>query len=87
MGNYTYKRSSETVEVRLNVESSNGNKATETTTFLGAAEDEKTKAILKERDDLKAQVDALTKQNADQADRIQQLERNLKVLQARLGIQ
>lgn len=89
-GSYTYVRSSDDVEVRVGVENAGGEKVEETTTFLGPAKsdsDEKTKSMEKERDDLQAEVDRLKQENADQADRIQQLERQLKVLQARLGIQ
>ncbi len=92
-GNYAYKRTSDDVEVRMRVENSGGTQAeSKTTTFLAAVpaqavDDEKVKALEKERDDLQAEVDRLKGENAGQAERIVQLERNLKVLQARLGIQ
>ena len=92
-GNYAYKRTSDDVEVRMRVENSGGTQAeSKTTTFLAAVpaqavDDEKIKALEKERDDLQAEVDRLKGENAGQAERIVQLERNLKVLQARLGIQ
>jgi hypothetical protein len=91
-GALTYQRTSNDVAVRMNVENAGGVRAEDVTTFLAAAPgkaaaDENTKAIEQERDELKAEVERLKNENADQADRIQQLERNLKVLQSRLGIQ
>jgi hypothetical protein len=91
-GSFTYKRTSDDVEIRMTVENSNGEKlAEEATTFVAAGPsrdtDETLKAIEQQRDDLKDEVDRLTKENAAQAVRIQQLDRSLKVLQARPGIQ
>lgn len=92
-GNYAYQRTSDDVEVRMRVENSGGSQSeSKTTTFLAAvpakaADDEKLKALEKERDDLQAEVEQLKNENSEQAARIVQLERNLKVLQARLGIQ
>jgi hypothetical protein len=88
---YTYQPASDDVEVRLSVENANGDKVEETTTFLGAAPvksdpDEKAKAA--EADAAKqAEIDRLQRENAAQAARIQELERNLKILQSRLGQQ
>ena len=92
-GNYSYQRATQDVEVRMSVETASGERSeSRTMTFLAAsptapADDEKLKALERERDDLKAQVDRLKSENGVQADRIIQLERNLKVLQARLGVQ
>ena len=91
-GSFNYQRVSDDVEIRMSVENASGKKAEEATTFLGPSpaktgEADKMKAVEQERDDLKAQLDQLQQQNAAQAARIQQLERSLKVLQSRLGIQ
>ena len=89
-GAFTYQRTSDDVEVRMSVESAGGEKAEETSTFLGLApvkSDEKVKAAETERDGLQAEIDRLRKENAAQAGRIQELERNLKILQSRLGAQ
>jgi hypothetical protein len=90
-GSFTYQRASDDVEVRMSVENARGDKVEETTTFLGAApvqpdSGEKAKAE-KERGDLQAEIDRLRSQNAGQAARIQELERTLTILQARLGAQ
>jgi hypothetical protein len=88
---YTYQPASDDVEVRMSVENANGDKVEETTTFLGAAPvksdpGEASKAA--EADTAKqAEIDRLQRVNADQAARIQELERNLKILQSRLGQQ
>jgi proteasome lid subunit RPN8/RPN11/cell division protein FtsB len=92
-GNYSYKRASDDVEVRMSVEDASGLKTdSKTTTFLGAApvkpaDDAQVKALQQERDDLKAQVEQLKSENAAQAQQILQLQRNLKILEARLGVQ
>ena len=88
---YTYQPTSDDVEVRLSVENANGGKVEETTTFLGAAPvksdpDEEAKAAA-EVAAKQAEVDRLQRENAAQAARIQELERNLKILQSRLGQQ
>jgi proteasome lid subunit RPN8/RPN11 len=90
-GAFTYRRASDDVEVRMSVENAGGEKVEETTTFLGAApvqsdSEEKAKAE-KERGDLQAEIKRLQQENASQAARIQELERNLKILQSRLGAQ
>jgi hypothetical protein len=91
-GAFTYQRISDDVEVRMSVENASGDKVEETTTFLGATSapsdsGEKAKAAEKERGDLQAEISRLRNDNAGQAARIQELERNLKILQARLGAQ
>ena len=91
-GNFKYERTTDDVEIQLTLDEPGGDKAEEATTFLGASptkadSDTNVKAIEKERDDLKQEVENLKRENAGQAERIQQLERNLKVLQSRLGIE
>ena len=91
-GAFTYQRTSDDVEVRMSVENANGEKVEETSTFLGLApvqsdSDEKAKAAEKERSDLQAKIDSLKNENASQAARIQELERTLTILRARLGAQ
>jgi proteasome lid subunit RPN8/RPN11 len=92
-GSFSYQRVTDDVEVRMTVQDAAGEEVdSKTTTFLGtaptkAADDEKIKAIEKERDDLKAEVNRLKGNNAQQAEQILQLQRNLKVLQSRLGIE
>lgn len=92
-GSYSYPRTSDNVEVRMSMENARGGKTdTKTTTFLGAApsnplDNEKVKALEQERDELKAEVERLKSENSAQADRILQLQRNLKILEARLGVQ
>ncbi len=89
-GSFAYKRVSDDVVVHLTIETAGGGRFTETTTFLGpppaAADSSNVKQLEQERDDLKAEVDRLTKQNTSQAKRIQQLDRSMKVLETRLGI-
>ena len=41
------------------------------------------KALQQQRDDLQEQVDKLTRENESQAEHIQELERTLRILQAR----
>lgn len=92
-GTYSYQRTSDDVEVRMSVENSGGDRTdSKTTTFLSPApvkpaDDDKIKALEQERDALQAQVNKLKSENSTQADRILQLERNLKVLETRLGVQ
>jgi hypothetical protein len=89
---FSYKRTSGDVEVRMRVENAGGEPVEETTTFLGAAPadsgaDANAKAAEKERDALQAEVERLRRENAGQAQHIGELERNLKILQSRLGAQ
>ena len=91
-GTFNYERTTDDVEIQLTLDEPGGAKAEEATTFLGATptkadSDTNVKAVEKERDELKQEVETLKRQNAEQTDRIQQLERNLKVLQSRLGIE
>lgn len=86
---FAYKRTSEDVEVRMSVENAGGTKVEETTTFLGAppvkVDADQPAVADKESEALQAEVDRLKRENAGQAARIQELERDLKILQSRLG--
>jgi hypothetical protein len=87
-GDFTYQRTSDDVEVRLSVENAGGDKVEETSTFLGAAPaqtEAEAKAEAEQARILQSEIDRLKNQNAGQAARIQELERNLKILQSRLG--
>ena len=89
-GSFNYLRKSADVEVRMTVEDSAGEKTQEASRFLGSApvagDPNELDAIRLERDSLQDQIAALRAQNQKQADRIQQLERTLVILQTRLGI-
>ena len=88
-GNFTYSRKTGDVQVRMVVTGS-GVPIEEGSRFLGAApvaidanEADLTKV---ERDALQDEVTRLRAQNGQQAERIQQLERNLTIMRSRLGI-
>ena len=89
-GSFNYLRKSADVEVRMTVEDSAGEKMQEASRFLGsapaAADPNELDAIRLERDSLQDQIARLQAQNKQQAERIQQLERTLVILQTRLGI-
>jgi hypothetical protein len=90
-GVFTYQRKSGDVEVRMTVENSDGAKTQEASRFLGrppapVASSADLADMRKRRDDLEAEVDRLRRENAQQSQRIQQLERTLRVLETRLGI-
>ena len=89
-GSFNYLRKSGDVEIRMTVENSAGEKTQEASRFLGtppvAADPNELDAIRLERDSLQDQIATLRAQNKQQADRIQQLERMLVILQTRLGI-
>jgi hypothetical protein len=89
-GSFTYARTSGDVQVRLLVDKASGEHAEEASRFLGAAPenvDADEMDLLKvQRDALQDEVARLREQNTTQAERIQQLERTLTVLRARLGI-
>lgn len=87
-GNLTYQRHSGDVEIRLTVEEDGGDKVQEASRFLGRApevKEEAPKALETKRDDLDAENNRLRQQNAEQAQRIQQLERIVKIMQTRQG--
>jgi len=86
-GNFGYQRKSGDIEVRLKVESPVGQSSEEASKFLGRPVDrtspDEMKALQQQRDDLQEQVDKLTRENESQAEHIQELERTLRILQAR----
>ncbi len=89
-GNFTYARQSGDVQVRLTVTGSGLQPITEGSRFLGAAPvqgaNKEAEQLKAERDELQDEVTRLRQQSAQQAARIQQLERTLLILQNRLGI-
>jgi proteasome lid subunit RPN8/RPN11 len=89
-GKFTWERKSGEVEVRLSVENADGVKAQEASRYLGRApqkvDTSELAAIKAKRDELEAEVERLRTENGKQTERIQQLERTLRILQARLGI-
>ena len=90
-GSFTYTRMTGDVQVRLVVNTAGGQRMEEASRFLGAApvasaDATELDAIKVERDALQDEVTRLRGQSAQQAARIQQLERTLVVLQTRLGI-
>jgi hypothetical protein len=87
LGNYTYQRKTGDVEVRMSVEDAEGTKVQEASRFLGQppvrVDPNEVEDVKKKRDELQAQVDRLTQQNAAQQERIQQLQRTVEIMQAR----
>lgn len=88
-GNYTYDRKTGDVEVRMSVEDSEGTKVQEASRFVGQApvriDQNEMSDLKKKRDELEAEVERLTKENSQQEEKIQQLQRTLQIMQARLG--
>ncbi len=89
-GSFTYVRRTGDVQIRLEVETSGGSKLMEASRFLGAAPEtvdpNEADATKLERDALQDEVTRLRTQNAAQATQIQQLQRTMTILRARLGI-
>jgi proteasome lid subunit RPN8/RPN11 len=90
-GKFSYKRETGDVQVRMSVEAGDGTKPPpEAARFLGPPPSqgnaEELKALQQRRDQLEADVARLKQSNDQQALRIQQLERTLKILQTRPGI-
>jgi proteasome lid subunit RPN8/RPN11 len=89
MGSYTYQRKSGDVEVRMSVEDPDGAKVQEASRFLGPApvkvDANEVSDLKKKRDELQAEVDWLKRENGVRAEKIQQLERTLQIMQARSG--
>lgn len=87
LGKFSYKRETGDIQVRMIVEEADGKKVQEASRFLGPppaqANSDELKALQKQRDDLNAEVNSLKQSNDQQAQRIQQLERTLKILQTR----
>jgi len=91
LGKFSYKRDTGDIQVRMIVEAPDGKKLQETSRFLGSppaqGNTEELKALQKRRDELEAEVARLKQSNDQQAQRVQQLERTLKILQTRPGVQ
>jgi hypothetical protein len=89
-GKFTYQRKTGDIEVRLIVEGQDGQRVQEASRYLGQPPPRVTPAELKaleeKRDQLQAEIARLQGANAAQAARIQQLERTLRILQTRLGV-
>jgi hypothetical protein len=89
LGKFSYKRDTGDIQVRMIVDQPDGNKVQEASRFLGPpptkANDDELKTLQQRRDQLQAEVDRLKRSNDEQAQRIQQLERTLKILQTRQG--
>jgi hypothetical protein len=89
-GKFTYARKTGDIDVRMTVVDAKGTKLQEASRFLGGppvgAETGELDALRQRRDQLEAELRRLRGQNAQQAARIQQLERTLRILQTRLGI-
>ena len=89
-GKFSYKRETGDIQVRMSVAQSNGSKVQEASRFLGPAPAKgnaaELKALEQRRDELEAEVTRLKQSNDQQSQRLQQLERTLKILQTRPGI-
>ena len=89
LGKFSYKRDTGDIQVRMIVDEPDGKKVQEASRFLGPAppkaNDDELKALQQRKDELEAEVARLKQSNGDQAQRIQQLERTLKILQTRQG--
>lgn len=90
LGKFSYKRETGDIQVRMNVEQADGKKVPEASRFLGPppskGNTEELKALEQRRDELEAEIARLKQSNDQQAQRIQQLERTLKILQTRPGV-
>jgi hypothetical protein len=96
-GKFVYLRKTGDVEVRMTVLNAEGEKTQEASRYLGRPPEvapglpgsqgsQDLADLQKRRDELEAEVQRLQQQNSAQAARIQQLDRLLRVLQSRLGI-
>ena len=89
LGKFSYKRDTGDIQVRMIVEAPDGQKVEEASRFLGSpphkANDAELKTLQNRKDELEAEVQRLKQANDQQAQRIQQLERTLKILQTRPG--
>jgi proteasome lid subunit RPN8/RPN11 len=90
LGKFSYKRETGDIQVRMNVEQADGTKVPEASRFLGPppskANADELKALEQRRDELEAEIARLKQANDQQSQRIQQLERTLKILQTRPGV-
>jgi hypothetical protein len=90
LGKFSYTRASGDIQVRMSVEAANGKKVQEGSRYLGPApskkDAEELKALQQRRKELEAEVARLKQSNNQQAQRIQQLERTLKIMQTRPGV-
>jgi proteasome lid subunit RPN8/RPN11 len=88
-GKFAYKRGTGDIQVRMMLNEPDGKKVQEASRFLGPppvkANDDELKTLQQRRDDLETEVARLKQLNSQQAERIQQLERTLKILQTRQG--
>jgi hypothetical protein len=89
VGKFSYKRDTGDIQVRMIVEANDGKKVQEASRFLGPpppkANDDELKTLQQRKDALETEVGRLKQSNNQQAQRIQQLERTLKILQTRQG--
>jgi hypothetical protein len=89
-GSFTYVRRSGDVQIRLIVNASGGERIEEASRFLGTAptavDASELDTLKVERDALQDEVTRLRAQSAQQAARLQQLDRTILILQSRLGI-
>ena len=89
LGKFSYKRDTGDIQVRMIVDERDGKKVQEASRFLGpppsSGNAEQLKTLQQRKDQLEAEVNRLKQSNDDQAQRIQQLERTLKILQTRQG--
>jgi hypothetical protein len=90
-GKFTYVRTTGDVEVRMTVEDANGTRAEEASRFLGrppvGEHSDELKSLEQRRTELEAEIRRLRRENEASSSRVQQLERTLRILQARLGIE
>ena len=89
-GNFTYQRKTGDIEVRIIVEDLSGNKVEEASRFLGRPADAKDPAqpatpLETTKQEMEAENARLRLENANQARRIQVLERTLKIMSTRPG--
>jgi proteasome lid subunit RPN8/RPN11 len=89
VGNFNYERKTGDVEVRMSVEDSEGSKTQEASRFVGQppvkVDLNELSDLQKKRTELEAEVERLTKENQDQQDKIEQLQRTVQIMQARSG--
>jgi proteasome lid subunit RPN8/RPN11 len=89
-GRFAYQRKTGDIEVRLTVESADGVTVQEASRYLGQSPVKVVPDELMQFETRRAQMGAevkrLQEQNGAQAQRIQQLERTLRILQNRLGV-